>query len=298
MSQLRKKQSLSILSGSLLNQVNGQVPAVVADKPAKDRVFSESTGLIKFSLRQGSEETDVEPKEDEKQGLPIYIPIEENEELLDETEKQTELNEVMFQLAAKQRRSLELKEELLKVDADIRDLESRCRKLTQRQQNRAPKKPAKKQSIMNFAARPDKLAAQEPIAQFSKTINTFTNNLSNNIQTNDLLNRGKAFIENLNKDNEKWLNELQTKASNFKTDQNPMFKKLIGPKDLSSPLIPNFKALNVFNSNHSQSPIRDSRTDHMDPEFEYSECQYYDQTLVSDDEHYGGHTVPYLAPST
>ncbi|ESW96008.1 hypothetical protein KL918_003569 [Ogataea parapolymorpha] len=266
MSQLRKKQSLSILSGSHLNQLNGAT-IVGSDRPLKERVISESTGLIKFALRQSSDKHSPDDEAD-KQGLPIYIPIEENvKEAHGRTE---ELNTLMFQLASKQRKALELREELESVESEVRNLELECRKLMDIPEER---KLAKKQSIINFAPRTEKLN-QEPYTQLTKTLNTFTSNFSSNINANDLLNKGKSFIENLNKENEKWLLDLQNRATSFRNEEHSKLKKLMRQKKAeNSPLIPKFRSsLNLF---HASEPDNESE--------------------FSDDEHYGGETSPYLA---
>ncbi|KAG7833399.1 hypothetical protein KL942_003503 [Ogataea angusta] len=263
MSQLRKKQSLSILSGSHLNQLSGAA-SVGSDRPVKERVISESTGLIKFALRQSSDKHNPDDDAD-KQGLPIYIPIEEN---VRETDGRTEeLNTLMFQLASKQRKALELRDELESVESEVRNLEQQCRNLMDIPGER---KLAKKQSIINFAPRSEKLG-QEPYTQLTKTLNTFTNNLSSNIHANELLNKGKTFIENLNKENEKWIADLQNRASSFRNEEHPMLKKLMKHKADNSPLIPRLRSsLNLFHASG--------------PDSEYS-----------DDEHYGGETSPYPA---
>ncbi|KAG7900660.1 hypothetical protein KL935_002593 [Ogataea polymorpha] len=265
MSQLRKKQSLSILSGSHLNQLSGAT-IVGSDRPLKERVISESTGLIKFALRQSSDKHSPDDEAD-KQGLPIYIPIEEN--VKEAHERTEELNTLMFQLASKQRKALELRDELESVESEVRNLELACRKLMDIPEER---KLAKKQSIMKFAPRTEKLN-QEPYTQLTKTLNTFTSNLSSNINANELLNKGKTFIESLNKENEKWLSDLQNRATSFKNEEHSMLKKLMRQRAENSPLIPKFtSSLNLF---HASEPDNESE--------------------FSDDEHYGGETSPYIA---
>lgn len=147
--KLSKKQSLSILSSSALNQINNTNQEYI--KPVKDRVISESTGLIKFSLKKAeAENIDKVPEDtekitrinentekpfidididtnDEKENntshathrLPIYVPI--NKDATETTNQDDQ--ELLFKMAAKQRIILDLTEKLKQAKEDLSELE-------------------------------------------------------------------------------------------------------------------------------------------------------------------------------
>ncbi|KAG7753543.1 hypothetical protein KL911_002936 [Ogataea haglerorum] len=238
-------------------------PAAQKTVAVHTRVVSESTGLIKFALRQSSDKHN--PADDaDKHGLPIYVPIEEN--VKDANGRTQELNSLMFQLASKQRKALELKEELESVEAEVSHLELQCRKLMDIPGER---KLAKKPSLLNFAPRSQKVGP-EPGTQLSKTLNTFTSSLSSNINANDLLNKGKTFFENLNKENEKWISDLHSRAASFRNEERPMLRKLMGQKADSSPLLPKLRSsLGLF---HPSRPDSEPELSDEELSFETHPC--------------------------
>jgi hypothetical protein len=164
--KLAKKQSLSILSSSSLNQLNNiQVENV---KPTKERVISETTGLIKFSLKKPTSEKfqnnneeiknlsevnqiinnynkrsneNIDEKEENKltgkslslentsnlNRVPIYVPI-DNEDNLNKVT--TDGEALLFQMASKQRTILDLTDQLKQAKDELAELEKQYHRIT------------------------------------------------------------------------------------------------------------------------------------------------------------------------
>ena len=155
--RIAKKQSLSILSGSTLNQMNNQHNDLL--KPVKERIISESTGLIKFSLKKApidgaanrvndpaksrgpatfgkpvimennsdSVDTLVEKENNPEPAfskMPIYIPINK-----DEIPKNDDESQLLFKLASQQRKVLDLSEQLKQAKEDLAHLEQQYKGL-------------------------------------------------------------------------------------------------------------------------------------------------------------------------
>lgn len=147
--RIAKKQSLSILSSSTLNQINNQQNDFT--KPAKERIISESTGLIKFSLKKTPPEETENGKQESKEApstndfstledqtaatdvtsekenlseqtfskMPIYIPINNDEQSKSNDDSQ----ELLFKLASQQRKVLDLTEQLKQAKEELNQLE-------------------------------------------------------------------------------------------------------------------------------------------------------------------------------
>lgn len=233
-SKLAKKQSLSILSSSTLNQLNNNNQNTQhAIKPAKERIISESTGLIKFSLkkpdpenveniqlnnvdltRQEVENNNAEVKVDNNDienfnKLPIHIPINKTDNMKTNAEKNTE--NLLFEMASKQRKILDLTEQLKQAKEELSILEKQYQDLTYAESpelkdysiSSVPSSPSvvstlrKSTSIMNLTINPPKINTEQftkTQKQVTNTINQFTNN------TNAFISKSKTFFEsNLNK---------------------------------------------------------------------------------------------------
>ncbi|GMM31002.1 hypothetical protein DAMA08_037470 [Martiniozyma asiatica (nom. inval.)] len=124
--KLSKKQSLSILSSSTLNQINNL--SVQPSKPLKERVVSETTGLIKFSIKQpaSSPQKNTSQLDD---GSLLLKGSDRNTRATQKQQPNEELEEidsqnVLFKMATKQRQILELKEQLKQAESELSDLES------------------------------------------------------------------------------------------------------------------------------------------------------------------------------
>ncbi|VEU23861.1 DEKNAAC104819 [Brettanomyces naardenensis] len=263
--KLNKKPSLSILSGSSINKLNNAETAY-PQKPMKERIISESTGLIKFSLRKPSgsglelEKAQLLEKENlqrnsEKQGLPIYIPVERNheqsevprisyieeEEEQEEAEKEVinhssarltehEMNEanqgLLFKLASKQRRVLDLKEELAEMERELESLEVQYKdnvlpqspsrrkekNVEERREPEVTKTLGKKPSILEFASTIGKKGSimnfgEREGQNITRSLNMITESISHNITSNPFLNKGKTMLTNFSKENENWIDE-------------------------------------------------------------------------------------------
>lgn len=209
-----KKQSLSILSSSSLNQLNNQIKNNEPMKPAKERIISESTGLIKFSIKkpntketenQNNKENELQqhPNSQDLKGfkqdgndieqcfkkMPIYIPIN-----CDDTNHcETNTQELLFKLATQQRKVLDLTEQLKQAKDELLEIEKQCKNITPsfQQENlenistsmSTPNNAfslKKSASLINLNA--PKINAQQQISktqkQMAETFNQLTNNLS------------------------------------------------------------------------------------------------------------------------
>lgn len=279
---LNKKKSLSILSGSTVNKLNNAQSAF-PQKPLKERVISESTGLIKLSLTKPK----AEHKPDSKQGLPIFIPVEEEEELqeLEPVEEQPEQEqELLFKLATKQRRVMDLKEQLTAAESDLSHLEAQYKQkvsndmVTDKPDARMFKAPAKKQSLLEIGQQLGKKASQiqigkrpslsfmKPEPKFVESLNSITENISDNLAHNELLIKGRNIFANLNRENERWRG-MQAHALRERLDKSQI--KASNPK-LSNTL--NKIIHNVLEPAETEVAPIDTDEEDYTCSFEYSEC--------------------------
>lgn len=221
--KLKKQQSLSILSSSSLNQLNNKTEN--ANTPRKERIVSESTGLIKFSLQKPENINDKEnmtcyqgaksegnvnaesSPERETNCIPIYVPI-------DDTKTEYDIgstDEILFQMAAKQRNVLDLEQQLKQANLELAELEAEYKKRTvnntelsdltqETKQFTAPQRLAsvahtirKSTSLMSINLTAPKINEdlQKTQKQMTDTFNQFTNSLSKNI----FFSKSRSFLE-------------------------------------------------------------------------------------------------------
>lgn len=227
--KITKKQSLSILSSSALNQINNQQHENV--KPAKERIISESTGLIKFSIKKPLQKdssnynkqnnvttstiknpsiVDTTPAKKNmldssiSNGMPIYIPIDTDSTHNTRDDEQ----ELLFKMAAQQRKVLDLTEQLKHANEKLTSLENQYKKFTnnigtgETTQDAAPVFPTatkvtstlkKSTSLMNINS--SKINAQEQIIKTQKQVTDTFNQLSANLANNNFLTKSKTFFE-------------------------------------------------------------------------------------------------------
>lgn len=229
---ITKKPSLSILSGSSINKLNN-LQRVSPEKPLKERVVSKSTGLIKFSLgktKNNDENLRVGKSIDStRQGLPIYIPINDEKKPNPKANKtkhtrkqhitkkqsldeETGTQDLFFKLASKQRKLLDLKEELFETEKEFRDLEIEYKKNVAdsdaHELHTMKSSISKKPSILQLTSKIGKKASQLNLAT-----NDITDNISKNLAKNKFFSKGKSLFANMNRENEKWIN---TQTQNFK----------------------------------------------------------------------------------
>lgn len=224
--RIAKKQSLSILSSSHLNQLSNIQQESI---PTKERIISESTGLIKFSLKKKPvsdenknvaslvDQLEEEPNnltsspERTNQGIPIYVPIDsqKNENETKDTQK------ILFQMAAKQRIVMDLEEQLKQAKLELSELEEAYKniahndpstvftseqELTQKLQTSAPQRLAsvansirKSTSLINMNLAGPKINTD--IAKTQKQVTETINQLTNNFSKNNFFSKSKNFIE-------------------------------------------------------------------------------------------------------
>lgn len=238
---LSKKPSLSILSGSNINKLNN-MGNNLSGKPIKERVVSKSTGLIKLSLDRkylpNSSITQKENPRAERKGLPIYIPVRKSSENLNilnskkakasqiERNTQHELTDeqsksLLFRLASKQRTVLDLKEKLQITEKELQDLELQYRMCFDTHVNSGidiqnDNNPMKKPSMIRLKANLEKKASKfnfivndgDTVVDNSKqNIIDGLNKISENMSKNELFIKGKTILNNMNRENEKWINQ-------------------------------------------------------------------------------------------
>ncbi|CUM54779.1 uncharacterized protein AC631_01796 [Debaryomyces fabryi] len=118
---INKRKSYSILS-----PVNQRTIDITANK--NERIISESTGLVKFSLspNKGEEEniSNTPTKSKGKTGLPVYVPI--NEAIIEQNESSQE--DLMIQFASKQRKLIELEKQVEVTKFELAEIASKIEK--------------------------------------------------------------------------------------------------------------------------------------------------------------------------
>lgn len=227
--KVTKKQSLSILSSSTLNQINNTHHENV--KPAKERVISESTGLIKFSIKKPLQKDSLNSSKQNdlvngtvqnslitnsaagkklivestgSYGMPIYIPIDSDSKNNTSDNEQ----ELLFKMAAQQRKILDLTEQLKQAKEKLTIFENQYKKFTsiiedgETMQYTNSVFPAttkvastlkKSTSLMNINS--PKINAQEHIIKTQKQVTDTFNQLSANLANNNFLTKSKTFFE-------------------------------------------------------------------------------------------------------
>lgn len=222
--KLHKKQSLSILSSSHVNQLNNSLD--VTSQPRKERIVSESTGLIKFSLQKPNNLADKEnvsyhiqnstsainnsktaSPERETTCIPIYVPIDESkvEKCIGSTE------DILFQMASKQRNILDLEQQLKQANQELADLEKIYHKLSNNNNEivdiipdtkplSTPQRLAsvaqtirKSTSLMNINLTAPKI--NEDLAKTQKQMTDTFNQFTNNISKNNFFSKSRSFLE-------------------------------------------------------------------------------------------------------
>lgn len=121
--QINKRKSYSILS-----PVNQRTIDITTNK--NERIISESTGLVKFSLspNKGEEQRKGIPttptKLKGKAGLPVYVPI--NETVIEQNESSQK--ELMIEFASKQRKLIELERQVETTKFELAEIASKIEK--------------------------------------------------------------------------------------------------------------------------------------------------------------------------
>lgn len=318
--KLGSKPSLSILSSTALNQLNNTGHDF---KPIKERVISESTGLIKFSLgrnnaasvanssnvAEGVDENyqaggDVQ--ESPKHAMPIYVPIDNKQETSSPTEQ-----DLLFQMASKQRTILELTAQLKQANEELHNLEEQYKLIAYRDISQSPKRDMlknqisnkgtstvrKSTSIMNLTLNPPLVNTEQFVKTQKQVTDTF-NQISNNIQNSEFLNKSKSFFQtSLNKN-------LQMKTNFF----NSIFEKdedasnndedvLIDENDRSQSYdysvdfdIEKLNKIN-FNQKLNGTILKELEDVNEEDEIENERISSSTSTILSEDD-YGGEATP------
>lgn len=137
---LNKRKSYSILS-----PVNQKTFDITTNK--NERIISESTGLVKFSLSPNKGEDEKKDycttptKLKGKTGLPVYVPI--NESVIEQDESSQE--ELMIQFASKQRKLIELERQVEATKYELAEIASKLEKDIEQ-----PKKDTNLSNFNNF----------------------------------------------------------------------------------------------------------------------------------------------------
>ncbi len=214
----------------------------LSGKPIKERVVSKSTGLIKLSLdRKYLPNSSIPQKENpqaERKGLPIYIPVRKSSENLNilnskkakashiERNTQHELTDeqgksLLFRLASKQRTVLDLKEKLQITEKELQNLELQYRMCFDTHVNSGvhiqnDNNPMKKPSMIRLKANLERKASKfnfmandgdTAVFNSKQNIMDGLNKISENMSKNELFIKGKTILNNMNRENEKWINQ-------------------------------------------------------------------------------------------
>lgn len=137
---INKRKSYSILS-----PVNQKTIDITANK--NERIISESTGLVKFSLSPNKKENEkrdhnITPtKAKGKTGLPVYVPI--NESVIEQEESSQE--ELMIQFASRQRKLIDLERQVEVAKFELAEIASKLEKDIEQ-----PKKDTNVSKFNNF----------------------------------------------------------------------------------------------------------------------------------------------------
>lgn len=322
--KLNKKQSLSILSSSNLNRINNSHTPYHKDpsSPQKERVVSESTGLIKFSIKKHA--AGVESNTLEKKPLPIFVPIDKVEDGSDQnpgstreqslspapsaqlskepqnntinTQANKQSDDLLFQMASKQRQIMELKDQLKLAEAELAQLETKYRDINNvTQQKPAPavqtplQKVKKSTSILNFQQNPS--PAQQ---QFARNLNQFTSNFQST--SSGLFSKGKELWGNkIKKDLKLGQDFVSQMFENNAPASDSDDSELIDDKHFDYSV--DFDMDHLSNMN-IEKKLKDTHLlqelDEITEEHDLSELYTDNRVVSSDDEHYGGETKPYL----
>lgn len=137
---INKRKSYSILS-----PVNQKTFDITTNK--NERIISESTGLVKFSLSPNKGEDEKKyhnttpTKLKGKTGLPVYVPI--NESVIEQDESSQE--ELMIQFASKQRKLIDLERQVEATKYELAEIASKLEKDIEQ-----PKKDTNLSNFNNF----------------------------------------------------------------------------------------------------------------------------------------------------
>lgn len=276
--KINKKQSLSILSASHVNCLNN----TPAQDLKKERIVSESTGLIKFSIKKPTAEDSPERKQ-HAPTIPIFVPIDQ-----DTVDAKPTENDLLFQMAAKQRQIMELKDQLKLAEQELSALED------QYNSQNIPTTPTRKQpisetikkstSILNFQQSPQTLSKTQ--TQISRGLSQLSSNFQST--SNGLLSKGRELWgTRIKKDIQLGQEMLSQMFDNNSSAHDSDDSSLIDDKQFEYSVDFDLDHLNNLNVESKLKGTLLQQLQEEDEEFDE------DLRLSSDDEHdYGGHATP------
>lgn len=283
-----KKPSLSILSSSNVNRINNSVPI----DQKKERIVSESTGLIKFSIKKPTKVEESTEKNKHTSTIPIFVPIDQDTPGTKPNEK-----DLLFQMASKQRLIMELKEQLKTAELELSELETKYNKeqnipLTPQRKQQIKESIKKSTSILNFQqGKPSAVQLNKTQTQISKGFNQFTNNMQTT--GNGLLSKGKEIWgSRIKKDiqfGQEFISQMfENNSPEVESDDSSLIE------DTQFDYSVDFD-MNHLNNINVENKLKGTLLQQLQEEEEGKEEESFDDVLrlSSDDENdYGGHATP------
>ncbi|CUS22161.1 LAQU0S04e09582g1_1 [Lachancea quebecensis] len=205
---------------------------------SNQRVISESTGLYKLSIvnkqknSTGSEEEITEPPKPEtpKKGLPLSSPIRKGSKLESSPTREDNvgLNEpgsfsesLLYELAAKRRQVVELKQQLQHAEKELETLEQRCKKIGQ-----ADKTPGSPERLHEITS---KLQDTWRDVNSSPTVLKSRQSISNFFNTKEQVGQTESSQPRPKNSKASYSQIMAGKLQNIKNQQtqSPFLKKLV-----------------------------------------------------------------------
>lgn len=279
--RITKKQSLSILSASSVNRINNPIPV----DSKKERIVSESTGLIKFSIKKPANSLECSPeKKHHTSTIPIFVPIDQNTQ-----DNKPNESDLLFQMAAKQRLIMELKDQLKTAELELDDLEAAYNQqnITDLPRHKLPIRESikKSTSILNFQqGTPTAQSLNKTQTQISKGFNQLTTN----IQTtgNGLFSKGKELWGGRIQLGQEMISQM---FENNSPEVDSSDNSLIDDNQFDYSVDFDIDHLNNLNVEKKLKGTLLQQLQEEDEDDSFDE----DLRLSSDDEHdYGGHATP------
>lgn len=206
------------------------VVAPPCSRGADQRVYSQTTGLAKFSLSPSRGESP--PLKSKKSGLPVYIPVANQHATTDAVPQEKDL---LQRYATKQRQVTELERLLEMARFEVNELAAQIKELVpELQQQQQPQPAANKLHILKNKA--SNIFNLQPLQQPNVPLNQYLNKFQTQLNqtTEKIISRQalKSIVDDVGKN----LDENNTKLFQFIQTNNTKTTKMFG--DLISGISP------------------------------------------------------------
>ena len=205
------------------------VVAPPCSRGADQRVYSQTTGLAKFSLSPSRGETPV--LKSKKSGLPVYIPVENRHASTDAAPQEKDL---LQRYATKQRQVTELERLLELARFEVNELAAQIKELVPELQQQQPQLAANKLHILKNKA--SNIFNLQPLQQPNVPLNQYLNKFQTQLNqtTEKIISRQalRSIVDDVGKN----LDENNTKLFQFIQTNNTKTTKMFG--DLISGISP------------------------------------------------------------